>query len=119
MSAGSPWPCDLGPDLSRGFRALKTWATLIADEFVAISSNSDRVFDKPTRIAELSASRMGGLAPTPLMSAEMLEFPGGVVVMRSEHQPDRGRPIHVTRLWVQRSGRWVETLSYQTAVQSR
>jgi glutamate/tyrosine decarboxylase-like PLP-dependent enzyme len=27
MSAGSPWPCDLGPDLSRGFRALKTWFT--------------------------------------------------------------------------------------------
>jgi aromatic-L-amino-acid decarboxylase len=25
MSAGSPWPCDLGLDLSRGFRALKTW----------------------------------------------------------------------------------------------
>ncbi|MFO0925095.1 MAG: pyridoxal-dependent decarboxylase [Pirellulales bacterium] len=28
MAAGSPWPCDLGPDLSRGFRALKTWMTL-------------------------------------------------------------------------------------------
>jgi aromatic-L-amino-acid decarboxylase len=28
MSAGSPWPCDFGPDLSRGFRALKTWMTL-------------------------------------------------------------------------------------------
>jgi glutamate/tyrosine decarboxylase-like PLP-dependent enzyme len=28
MAAGSPWPCDLGIDLSRGFRALKTWATL-------------------------------------------------------------------------------------------
>jgi len=27
MAAGSPWPCDLGPDLSRGFRALKTWFT--------------------------------------------------------------------------------------------
>jgi aromatic-L-amino-acid decarboxylase len=25
MAAGSPWPCDFGPDLSRGFRALKTW----------------------------------------------------------------------------------------------
>ena len=23
MAAGSPWPCDFGPDLSRGFRALK------------------------------------------------------------------------------------------------
>jgi aromatic-L-amino-acid/L-tryptophan decarboxylase len=28
LAADSPWPCDLGPDLSRGFRALKTWFTL-------------------------------------------------------------------------------------------
>ncbi|ANN66084.1 pyridoxal phosphate-dependent decarboxylase family protein [Bordetella bronchialis] len=28
MAADSPWPCDYGPDLSRGFRALKTWFTL-------------------------------------------------------------------------------------------
>ncbi len=29
-AAGSDWPCDFGPDLSRGFRALKTWMTLKA-----------------------------------------------------------------------------------------
>ena len=28
LAAGATWPCDLGPDLSRGFRALKTWFTL-------------------------------------------------------------------------------------------
>ncbi len=28
LAGGSPWPCDRGPDLSRGFRALKTWFTL-------------------------------------------------------------------------------------------
>lgn len=28
LAAGSPWPCDFGPDLSRGFRALKAWFTL-------------------------------------------------------------------------------------------
>lgn len=28
LAAGEVWPCDLGPDLSRGFRALKTWFTL-------------------------------------------------------------------------------------------
>jgi aromatic-L-amino-acid/L-tryptophan decarboxylase len=28
LAAGACWPCDLGPDLSRGFRALKTWFTL-------------------------------------------------------------------------------------------
>lgn len=28
LSAGSPWPCDYGPDLSRNFKALKVWFTL-------------------------------------------------------------------------------------------
>lgn len=28
MAGGAPWPCDFGPDLSRGFRALKTWFTI-------------------------------------------------------------------------------------------
>ncbi|NDU87013.1 MAG: cytochrome D ubiquinol oxidase subunit I, partial [Ferrovum sp.] len=27
-AAGEEWPCDFGPDLSRGFRALKTWWTV-------------------------------------------------------------------------------------------
>jgi aromatic-L-amino-acid decarboxylase len=28
LAAGDDWPCDYGPDLSRGFRALKVWMTL-------------------------------------------------------------------------------------------
>ena len=28
LATGALWPCDFGPDLSRGFRALKTWFTL-------------------------------------------------------------------------------------------
>jgi glutamate/tyrosine decarboxylase-like PLP-dependent enzyme len=43
MSAGSPWPCDLGPDLSRGFRALKTWFTIAsfgADKLGRMISNT-------------------------------------------------------------------------------
>jgi aromatic-L-amino-acid decarboxylase len=28
LAGGPPWPCDFGPDLSRGFRALKVWLTL-------------------------------------------------------------------------------------------
>ncbi len=28
LARGDIWPCDLGPDLSRGFRALKVWMTL-------------------------------------------------------------------------------------------
>ncbi|MBN9559606.1 MAG: aspartate aminotransferase family protein [Alphaproteobacteria bacterium] len=39
LAGGHPWPCDLGPDLSRGFRALKVWMTLLvygADRLGAI-----------------------------------------------------------------------------------
>ncbi|MDE8349077.1 MAG: pyridoxal-dependent decarboxylase [Acidocella sp.] len=30
LAGGQPWPCDLGPDLSRSFRALKIWMTISA-----------------------------------------------------------------------------------------
>jgi len=43
LAAGDDWPCDYGPDLSRGFRALKVWLsfqTLGADAIgAAIDSN--------------------------------------------------------------------------------
>jgi len=88
---------------------------VVADEFVAASSNSDRLQSKRSRMEEFDRSKDGGVAPTPLLAARMFSF-GDAVLMVSEHQPDRGRPLHVTRVWVKRDGNWVETLSYQTAV---
>ena len=43
LAGGHPWPCDLGPDLSRGFRALKVWMTLKtygADAIGAVASRT-------------------------------------------------------------------------------
>jgi glutamate/tyrosine decarboxylase-like PLP-dependent enzyme/tetratricopeptide (TPR) repeat protein len=42
LAAGSPWPCDLGPDLSRGFRALKVWFTLKVYGSEAIGASIER-----------------------------------------------------------------------------
>ncbi|HEX5227749.1 MAG TPA: pyridoxal-dependent decarboxylase, partial [Bryobacteraceae bacterium] len=42
MAAGSPWPCDFGPDLSRGFRALKTWFTLKVHGLYALGQTITR-----------------------------------------------------------------------------
>ena len=92
------------------------FATMVADEFVAASSNSNKLSDKRGRMEDFDHSKMSGVAPTPLVTARLFTF-GDAVLMVSEHQPDRGKPLHVTRVWVKRSGSWVETLSYQTSIQ--
>jgi glutamate/tyrosine decarboxylase-like PLP-dependent enzyme len=42
LAAGDFWPCDYGPDLSRGFRALKTWFTLKAYGAEALGAAIER-----------------------------------------------------------------------------
>jgi hypothetical protein len=111
-------------DVVTSYEALETaavahnaadWSVHVADEFAAVSSNSDQQLDKPGRMAGLEKEKMGGVSPTPLVSARMFDF-GDAVVMTSRHKPDRGNPLHITRVWIKRDGKWVETLSYQTAI---
>ena len=94
------------------------FGTLVADEFVAASSNSNKLYDKRGRMEDFDHAKMAGVAPTPLVSARMFDF-GDAVLMTSEHEPDRGKPLHVTRVWIRRNGSWVETLSYQTSVAAK
>ncbi len=91
------------------------FATLVADEFVAASSNSNKLSSKRERMEDFDHSKNAGVAPTPLDSARMFDF-GGAVLMTSRHTPVRGKPLHVTRIWIKRDGAWVETLSYQTSI---
>lgn len=93
------------------------FSTLVADEFVAASSNSNKIYDKRGRMEDFDHSKMAGVAPTPLSSARMFDF-GDAVLMTSFHMPDRGKPLHVTRIWVKRNGNWVEAISYQTSIQA-
>ncbi len=86
------------------------WSRHVADEFVAASSNSNVLLDKPTRIKGLESEKMAGLAPTALVSARMFDFPNAVVMI-SVHKTERGSLIHITRVWVMRDGSWLETLS--------
>ena len=68
MAAGSPWPCDMGPDLSRGFRALKTWftiATFGADKLGRIIENTCELAQYLKQHIE-AESRLELLAPVNL-----------------------------------------------------
>ena len=93
------------------------WAAHIADEFFAVTSNSDRPLDKATRMAGLDNQKVAGIAPFPLVSARMFEF-GSVMLMTSIQQPEHGLLLHVTRVWFKRNGAWLEGYSYQTTIQA-
>ena len=64
MFAGSPWPCDFGPDLSRGFRALKTWATLKVYGLEAIGA----VISRTCELARYLESRIAASPELELMA---------------------------------------------------
>jgi uncharacterized protein DUF4440 len=94
------------------------WAPHIAEEFVQISSSSDHPIDKAGRIATINKQKQSGVgsAPAPLVSARMFDF-GDTVVMTCLHQPYRGKPIHVSRVWIKRDGNWIMSISFQTTIQ--
>jgi glutamate/tyrosine decarboxylase-like PLP-dependent enzyme len=68
LAAGSAWPCDFGPDLSRGFRALKTWFTLKVHGLHALGETITRTCELARyleqRVAESEELEL--LAPVPL-----------------------------------------------------
>ena len=64
LAAGSPWPCDYGPDLSRGFRALKTWFTLKVYGTAAIGSTISQMCE----LARYLEGRIGQLPELELLA---------------------------------------------------
>jgi aromatic-L-amino-acid/L-tryptophan decarboxylase len=56
LAAGTAWPCDVGPDLSRGFRALKTWLTFQVYGADAIGRSISATCALARRLAERVAA---------------------------------------------------------------
>jgi aromatic-L-amino-acid decarboxylase len=56
LAGGGWWPCDYGPDLSRGFRALKTWFTLKAYGAARIGETIAETCRLARRLGELVAA---------------------------------------------------------------
>lgn len=68
LAGGEPWPCDLGPDLSRGFRALKIWASLTAYGAQAFGDIVDETCELANHLASRieSSNRLELAAPVSL-----------------------------------------------------
>jgi aromatic-L-amino-acid decarboxylase len=68
LARGDTWPCDLGPDLSRGFRALKVWMTLLSLGARALGDAMDRNCACARHLAALieTSGNFRLVAPVPL-----------------------------------------------------
>jgi aromatic-L-amino-acid/L-tryptophan decarboxylase len=64
MAAGSPWPCDFGPDLSRSFKALKVWFTLQ----VYGTNKLAGMMDRTCELAQYLASRIDAIDELELLA---------------------------------------------------
>jgi glutamate/tyrosine decarboxylase-like PLP-dependent enzyme len=80
LAAGEDWPCDYGPDLSRGFRALKVWLTFQTLGADAIGAAIEANCAAARRLARhVAASDLFELAaPVPL----------NIVCFAFKHDPD-------------------------------
>jgi glutamate/tyrosine decarboxylase-like PLP-dependent enzyme len=70
LAANSPWPCDFGPDLSRGFRALKTWFTLKAFG----TERLGEMIDKSCRLARHLEARVRAESELELLAGAQLNI---------------------------------------------
>jgi glutamate/tyrosine decarboxylase-like PLP-dependent enzyme len=68
LAAGDPWLCELGPELSRGFRALKVWFTLKEHGLEALGRQVEKNCAQARHLAErvASSAQLELLAPVAL-----------------------------------------------------
>jgi glutamate/tyrosine decarboxylase-like PLP-dependent enzyme len=68
MAGGDWWACDYGPDLSRGFRALKTWFTLMVHGSDALGASITRTCELAQELGRVvqSLPELELLAPVQL-----------------------------------------------------
>ena len=68
LAGGAFWAVDYGPELSRGFRALKVWAHLKEHGIAALAAEIDRNIEQAQYLENLvkASSKLEMLAPVPL-----------------------------------------------------
>ena len=81
IAGGEPWFCDYGPELSRGFRALKVWFTIQALGFDALSTAIVRNCTQAKQLADEIARhpQLELLAPVSLNVVCLRVRPEGLV----------------------------------------
>ncbi len=95
IHAAVPWPCDLGPDLSRSFKALKVWFTI----YVFGSEQLARMMEHTCELAKYLGSRIAESSELELLAPVSLN-----IVCFRYRCPDADRVNAEILLAIQKSG---------------
>ena len=99
LAGGEFWPCDYGPDLSRGFRALKVWFSLKTYGLDALGAVIGRTCDLAQALAERveAAPELELLAPVAL-NIVCFAYRGGdnAAIVADLHEAGRVAPSTTT-----------------------
>jgi hypothetical protein len=96
------------------------WGAHVAEEFLVVSSWSNRPMTKSDRCAAYDKLREDGIhanTVAPLFWAHMWEF-GDTIFMLGGHTPHGGKPDIASRVWINRDGRWLLAVAYHTIVRA-
>lgn len=103
MAAGSPWPCDFGPDLSRGFKALKVWFSLQVYGADALGAVMEHTCELASELADMigAQEQLELLAPVTL----------NIVCFRAKHPTAADELNRRLSIALQESGRVAPSLT--------
>ena len=94
------------------------YSPLIADEFSATDTYHDRPYNKSDRLSQIAKQKLSGTRSPPpgLLSAEMFDFDGTVMMVAREQRPG-AKSYFNTRMWVKRDARWQMLFSFNTRIE--
>ena len=94
----------------------ETWAAHVADEFLVLGPTRRHTKADRKAVLEEQKRKDTPSAPAPLVWAK-LHGVKDAIIMRCQHQPFHGKAAQVSRLFIQRDGRWLMAVSFQTTEQ--
>lgn len=95
------------------------WGAHAGEEFLVVSSWSNRPMTKTDRIAAYDKLRETGVhanTVAPLVWAHAWDF-GDTIFMLAEHTRYGGKPDVASRVWVKRDAHWLLAVSYHTVIE--
>jgi ketosteroid isomerase-like protein len=97
---------------------VEAWIPNFTEDFVFVTPDGGPPLNKADRVAMIKELKRTNTTLIPARVESMKVWVlGDAAVMRSEHKPAHGKTLHITRVFLKRSGHWQITFGQQTSIE--